>query len=64
MRRRELVIVHDGEVAKTDKARCFLFDGKHVWIPESVISWDDGEINELLLPDWFVYRKGLEVYLK
>lgn len=61
---KEAVVIHDGEIIKTDLARLFKFGDDEIWIPESKILWMDKDINEILLPMWLVEQKGLEGYIK
>lgn len=60
----ELIVIHDGQLWQNENARLFLFGDEKVMIPESQIGWEDREANELLLPEWLIYEKGLEAYLK
>ncbi len=52
-------IDHDGEVASTDKATCYLIDGEECWFPDSLHE-DDSESNEnrILVEEWFATKEG------
>jgi len=61
---KELIVIYDGQLRDTGRARLFKFGDDKVWIPESQILWEDEEANELLLPAWVVVEKRLEGYIK
>jgi hypothetical protein len=53
-------------VRETEKAKCYLLDGQHLWIPKSQIVHEDedesGRETSMTLPEWLVIEKGLEIY--
>jgi len=61
---KEVILLYDGQLRDTGRARLFKFGDEKAWIPESQILWEDREANEILLPEWVVVEKGLEGYIK
>jgi len=61
---KEMIVIYDGQLCDTGRARLFRFGDDEAWIPESQILWEDRTANELLLPEWLVIEKGLEGYAK
>ena len=64
MARKEHVVVYDGEIYRTPKARLLKFDEQEVWIAERLILWEDEEAQEVILPDWYIEEKEIDPYIK
>ena len=53
---------YDNVLVETDSAYRFLYeDKKKVWIPKSVIKFDDHpkETNSISVAEWFAFKEGL-----
>jgi len=55
-----LILPPNAFVRETEKAKCFLLNDVHIWLPKSQIVYEDD--NSITIPEWLVIEKGLEIY--